>query len=58
MGHQPRPSHDRPYTAGGLIHLRVILRVLGEDLGSPPFMGLVVLCLSFPTRPTSPETEF
>jgi hypothetical protein len=57
MGHQPRLSHDRPYRAVGLICWRMILSVLGEKLGYPPFMGLVSLCLSFPTRPTLLETE-
>ena len=57
MGHQLRPGHDRPCRAVGLIRWRVILSVLGEELGSPPFKGLAALCHSFPKRPTSLQTE-
>ena len=57
MGHQLRPGHDRPCRAVGLIRWRVILSVLGEELGSPPFKGLAALCHSFPKRPALLQTE-
>jgi hypothetical protein len=57
MGHQPRLGHDRPFRAVGLIRWRVILSVLGAELGSPLFKGLVAPCRSFIKRPTSLETE-
>jgi hypothetical protein len=53
MGHQPRLGHDRPYKVVGMICWRVISSVLGEELGSPRFRGLVAPSFSFLMRPTS-----
>jgi len=57
IGHQLRLGHDRPYKAVGLIRWWAILTILGVELGSPFLRVLVALCLSFPIRPTSFETE-
>jgi hypothetical protein len=57
MGHQPRLGHDRPRRAVGLIRWRVILSVLGVELGSPPFRGLAAPCRSFLKRLALLETE-
>ena len=57
MGHQQRLRHDRPHRAVCMIHWWVILSVLGAEMGSPPFMGLVAPCFNFPKRPASLKTE-